>query len=216
MIKKTLLIAYLFVSSNAFSQSVTQEYIKQYQEKAVALMTQHGVPASITLAVAMHESASGTSKIARHLNNHFGLKGPNSNTQIRSAYRDFTNPEDSFDYFITFLQSRSKLKPLFDKYTHYDYKNWAKGIQRGGYAASRSWASQVISMIKKHNLQQYDNRPADYVEPVEIAPRPTFYTVKKGDTLGAIAKKRGSTVSVLMQKNRLKSSILQIGQKLKL
>lgn len=179
-------------------------------------MNEHHVPASIILAVAMHESASGTSKIARYLNNHFGLKGPNNSTQIRSAYRGFETVEDSYNYFIDFLKGRTKFNSLFQKYTEYDYKNWAKGIQRGGYAASRTWSSQIIGFIKKYDLQQYDNRPDDYIEPIEPVTVYKVYRVKKGDTLSLIAKKNKTTTKRIMVNNHLKTTILRIGQTLKI
>ena len=114
------------------------------------------------------------------------------------------------------LQSRSKFRTLFDKYTDYDYRSWAYGIQRGGYAASRTWASQVIGLIKKLKLYEYDNRPDDYIEPIEAVKVSVYYKVKKGDTLGEISEKYSTTVKNLMVKNSLKSTILRIGQKLQI
>lgn len=204
------------VNFDAYAQSVTQNYIDKYKETAVALMNEHHIPASIILAVAIHESASGTSKIARYLNNHFGLKGPNNSTQIKSAYRGFNEIEDSYNYFISFLQSRPKLNQLFGQFTEYDYKNWARGIQRGGYAASRTWASQIMALIKKYHLQRLDNRPEGYIEPLEPVTVTKIYSVKKGDTLSLIAKKYQTTTKKLMLKNRLNTTILRIGQKLEL
>ncbi|HMR19663.1 MAG TPA: glucosaminidase domain-containing protein, partial [Sphingobacterium sp.] len=61
-------------------------YIDRYKSIAQQLMQESGVPASVILAVAIHESAYGNSRIARHLNNHFGIKGKNQSTTIRSAY----------------------------------------------------------------------------------------------------------------------------------
>lgn len=174
------------------------------------------MPASIILAIAIHESASGTSKIARYLNNHFGIKGPNNSTAIKSSYRGFDTVEDSYKYFIGLLHTHPKFRNLFDKFTEYDYLNWAKGMQRGGYAASKNWASQIIGLIKKYDLQAFDNRPEGYIEPIAPVTVSKIYKVKKGDTLGAIAKKYHTTVKKLMLKNRLKSSVLQIGQKLKI
>jgi flagellum-specific peptidoglycan hydrolase FlgJ len=179
-------------------------------------MNKYHVPASIILGVAIHESGSGTSKIARYLNNHFGIKGSNSSTKIRSSYKGFEAVEDSYLYFIDMLQSRSKFKILFDKYSDYDFKSWANGIQRGGYAASHTWASQVIGLIKHYKLYEYDNRPADYIEPIAAVEVTINYNVKKGDTLGEISKKYDTTVKNLMIKNNLKSSILRVGQKLKI
>ncbi|MBC7654567.1 MAG: glucosaminidase domain-containing protein [Oligoflexus sp.] len=179
-------------------------------------MNKYHVPASVILAVAIHESASGTSKIARYLNNHFGIKGQNNSTQIKSSYKGFKVAEDSYLNFIDIMQTRSKFKALLDKYNDYDYRSWAYGIQRGGYAASRTWASQIIGVIKKYKLYEYDNRPDDYIEPVEAVKVSIYYKVKKGDTLGEISKKYGTTVKNLMRKNGLKSTILRIAQKLKI
>jgi LysM repeat protein len=222
-LKKIIVLLILsIVSYQGFSQSVINNYVDENKELAVDLMNQHHVPASIILAVAIHESAAGTSKIARYLNNHFGIKGHNSNTQIRSSYKDYDGPKDSYLDFVDKLQTRSKFKILFDKYSQYEYKQWAYGIQRGGYAASKTWAAQVIAIIKKYQLYNYDNRPDDYVEtvlPAATVVKTTVkktYTVKGGDTLGVIARKFGTSVKNLMQKNNLKSTVLQIGQKLKI
>jgi len=216
--KIIVLLIFNIVSFSSFSQSIINSYIDENKELAIDLMAQYHVPASVILAVAIHESGAGTSKIARYLNNHFGIKGPNSNTQINSAYKDYDGPKDSYLDFVDRLQTRSKYQILFDKYTHYQYKEWTYGIQKGGYAASKTWGAQVIAIIKKYQLYNYDNRPDDYIE--KVIPQTTAvdqtYTVKKGDTLGAIALKNGTTVKNLMQKNELKNSVLQVGQKLKI
>ena len=222
--KKLITLLLLFVSLTAAAQTSANNYIERYKEDAVKLMNTHGIPASIILAVAMHESANGTSQIARYLNNHFGMKGKNSSTQIRSSYRGYESVESSYEDFITMLKNRRQFNSLFDKYSHYDYKNWVWGIQRGGYAASRTWGSQVMATIKKFKLYQYDNRPETAPEPVfkslaAAQPRKltaAVYKVRKGDTLGAISKKTGVPVKSLMRKNALKSTSLDIGQRLKI
>lgn len=140
---------------SAKSQTI-DDYISSNAYHAQYLMQKHGLPASIVLGVAIHESAAGKSKIAKHLNNHFGVKGSNSNTEIKSAYRDYPSVDSSYAHFVSFLLSRKYFNVLFDKYNQYDYKNWAIGIQRGGYASSRTWASQVIAIIKKYELFEYD------------------------------------------------------------
>nr|MBC7611478.1 glucosaminidase domain-containing protein [Pseudopedobacter sp.] len=216
LIKKYLLVLFLFISTVAFSQTATQNYIDENKDLAVELMNTYHVPASIILAVAVHESGSGTSKIARYLNNHFGIKGPNSSTKIRSAYKGYDEVKDSYQDFINILQNRSKFAVLFDKYNDYDYRSWAKGIQRGGYAASRTWASQVIAIINYYNLYLLDNRPEGYVEPPTPVVTSTTYKVRSGDTLGEIAERYHTTVKNLMKKNHLNSTVLQIRQKLKI
>lgn len=224
---KSLLLVWLSAIAITFSAGAqtTAEYIAEHAAYAQTLMREHKIPASVILAVAIHESASGTSKIARYLNNHFGIKGANSNTEIRSSYKDYPSVQESYDSFLEFLKSRSSFTSLFDKYDQFDYRNWARGIQRGGYARSRTWASQVIGIIKKNDLPQYDERPDDYVEPpapvVTTRSRSTknsrsTYTVKRGDSLNKIAKLRGTTAASLMKKNGLKGAALKPGQKLKL
>lgn len=214
----SLLLVMVFAFT-ARGQSV-QDYIDQYAQKAQVLMSEHHIPASIILAVAIHESAAGKSKIARYLNNHFGFKGKNSNTEIKSSYRDFPSVDSCYNHFIAFLKGRNHFKHLFDKLDAYNFVGWAKGIQKGGYARNRAWASQVLTIIRKYNLQQYDNRPDDYEEPVP-EPEPVIktrriYTVKKGDNLSLIAKKNGTSVKTLKKINNLKTDRLKIGQKLKL
>jgi len=223
--KKLLTLVLLVLSLTASAQTSASKYIEKHKDDAVELMKKHGVPASIILAVAMHESANGTSVIARYLNNHFGMKGKNSSTKIRSSYRGYESVESSYQDFISLLKNRQQFNKLFDKYSHYDYTNWVWGIQRGGYAASRTWGSQVMATIKKFKLYQYDDRPADAAEPIFTSSpvkastnktSASIYKVKKGDTLGAISKKMGVPVKSLMRKNSLKSSNLSIGQKLKI
>ncbi len=233
--KKILMVCLLLSSALLGKAQSTEDYIAEHVEHAQELMREHQLPASIILAVAIHESAAGKSKIARYLNNHFGVKGANSNTEIRSSYRDYPTVDSSYNHFVSFLHSRPYFEVLFDKYDQYDYKNWARGIQKGGYAHSRSWASQVIGLIKKYELYLYDERPNDYEEqpdPVVEAPArksrtakntsrkksasAQTYTVKKGDNLNKLAERLGTTATKLMQKNGLKSSALQPGQKLKL
>lgn len=229
--KKTfILFLFVLVLSKVKAQS-TEDYIAEHVEYAQELMHEHEMPASIILAVAIHESAAGKSKIARYLNNHFGIKGKNDNTEISSAYRDYPTVDPSYRHFVDFLRSRAYFNVLFDKYDQYDYKNWAKGIQRGGYAASKTWATQIIGLIDKYQLYQYDERPDDYVENVnplvEFLLTPTsktssakkksvYYTVKKGDNLSKIAKKIGTTATTIMKKNGLKSASLQPGKRIKI
>jgi hypothetical protein len=215
---KIIILFILVVSILTVKAQTTNDYILAHVGYAQALMRKNQLPASVILAVAIHESAAGKSKIAQYLNNHFGVKGSNSNTEIKSSYKDYPTIDSSYNHFVSFLHSRPYFNILFDKYDQYDYKNWALGIQRGGYAHSRTWASQVIALIKKYELYRYDDRPDDYIEnivPVTYTVKSNFYTVKKGDNLSIIAKKNHTTVAALMRKNNLKSSALQPGQKIK-
>nr|WP_199075015.1 glucosaminidase domain-containing protein [Pedobacter sp. ASV19] len=186
MIKKLMYIwtALLFTFTASKAQT-TLDYINENVDHAQELMRASHIPASVILAVAIHESASGTSKIARYLNNHFGVKGQNSSKEIHSAYKDYPSVQDSYNHFVEFLESKASFSSLFDKFDESDYVGWAKGIQKGGYARSRSWSSQVIGLIKKYELFKYDQRPQQYLEAVfpipSLAGKITKQTVHNPD-----------------------------------
>ncbi len=224
MLKRLITVCLIFSSSFTFGQSAASKYVEQYKEAAIRLMDEHGIPASVVLGIAIHESASGTSKIARYLNNHFGMKGHNSSKQIHSAYKGYENVDDSYEDFVSRMKNRNSLSPLFGKLDSYDYKKWALEIQRGGYAHSRTWASQVMGIIKAYKLYEYDKKPAEQAQLVElIEPESTVetleaevYSVKKGDNLNLIAKKFKTSVTTIKQTNRLKTNRLSPGQRLKI
>ena len=212
------------LSSNA--QSI-EDYISENLPISQCLMRENNIPASIILAVAIHESAAGKSKVASHLNNHFGIKGKNSNTVIKSAYKDYEQVEDSYKHFIEYLITKKQYQGLFTRLAVNDYKSWARGIHRGGYAASKTWASQIIATVQRYNLNQYDDAPAPLlldspaeVDSLIVTNYPdkaivNVYVVKKGDNLSKIAKKLATSVTKLKSTNNLKSTLLKPGQKLK-
>ncbi len=223
MLKKSLIIAVVvLIAGTASGQSAAEKYIQAYKEAAIRTMNEHGVPASIVLGVAIHESASGTSKISRYLNNHFGLKGKGGPKPIPSAYKGYENVDSCYKDFVSFLKRRFNF--LFEKYPYGDYQKWALGIQRGGYAASKTWASQVMGIIRKYHLYEYDNGVPESLRPLPQAPdksnatraQSVTYQVKRGDTLQDIAKKFNTTVKSILVKNSLKTSSLSIGQILQL
>ncbi|RZK50671.1 MAG: hemagglutinin [Pedobacter sp.] len=156
-----LLILPILISLHALSlkAQTIPAYIEENADQAQYIMQNYGIPASIVLAIAIHESAAGTSKIAKHLNNHFGIKGPNTNKVIKSSYRDYPSVDSSFNHFADILKNRKHYNGLFDKYSPFDFKNWIYGIQRAGYAGSKLWASKVLAIIRKYKLNTYDHLP---------------------------------------------------------
>ncbi len=224
--KKLFILLFTCSFLSAAAQNSARIYIEKYKYIAIEQMNQYGLPASVILGVSMHESGNGTSKIARYLNNHFGMKGKNSSTEIRSSYRGYGSVKESYDDFIGAMNRSKKFRELFTQFSDYDYRNWVLGIQRGGYAASKTWGSQVLATIRKYKLYEYDNRPENYTEPAGYdnpigpakapAASSSIYKVKKGDTLLAIAKRYGISLNYLMSKNSLSNSHLAIGQILKL
>lgn len=212
-----LLIATSTIQSVA--QRITpQAYIAQHKDAAIEFMREYGCPASIILAIAMHESAYGTSRVARYLNNHFGIKGPNDSKEIRSAYKGYDSVEESYRDFIDFLQRRESTEKLFDLYQPHEYQKWVKGIAKSGYAHSSSWSSKVIDMIRKYDLHELDIQPdpGTAIAAADPAEEEELYTVQKGDTLYDIARKYGTTVKAIQRENGLTHSRLRIGQQLTL
>jgi flagellum-specific peptidoglycan hydrolase FlgJ len=170
MVKKLLLLC---VTSSIFSLAshaqTTRNYIAENLPLAQELMKENNMPASVILGIAIHESGSGTSKVARYLNNHFGVKGSNTNSEIKSSYKDYESVADSYLHFMTFMHSRAAFAKLFDKYDKKDYLHWAKGIQKGGYAHSKTWSAQVIALIKKYELFKYDDLPPAQLQAIPVA-----------------------------------------------
>jgi flagellum-specific peptidoglycan hydrolase FlgJ len=167
--KKILLIATLLIPSFAcFAQKNTsQSYIEQFKDNAIEIMHETGIPASIILGIAMHESGNGNSTIAQNLNNQFGVKGGGGavfykhKKKVRSAYKKYDSILDSFEDFARIITQRQQLGRLSADLTQYDYEKWVKGIQRSGYASSRKWASQVLGIIHKYQLNQLDEKPEE-------------------------------------------------------
>ncbi|MEO6148601.1 MAG: glucosaminidase domain-containing protein [Mucilaginibacter sp.] len=166
--KKLLFITLFTISAFAASaqRNTSQTYIEQFKDNAIRIMHETGVPASIVLAVAMHESGNGNSSIAQNLNNQFGIKGGGTvvyykrNRKVRSAYKRYDSVLESFQDFARIMTQRKQFSHLGTKFTSTDYKNWARGIQRSGYCTSKTWASQVMGIIKKYGLNELDETPA--------------------------------------------------------
>ena len=158
VLKIVCLSLFLFCTSAVVAQQriSLQNYIENNKSLAQQLMEETGVPASVILAVAIHESAYGNSRIARHLNNHFGIKGKNQSKTIRSAYKGYDTPLDSYRDFVALLQRRKATQPLFEKHSSTDYQSWLVGIARSGYSVSKDWRNKVLSIINRYSLYDYD------------------------------------------------------------
>lgn len=133
-----------------------QSYVHSHKDAAQQLMRETGVPASVILAVAFHESAYGNSRVAHHLNNHFGIKGKNNSTAIKSAYKGYGSVLASYRDFVGLLQRRKATQPLFYKYDSQDYKAWVQGIAKAGYSETGDWSRKVLATINQYDLDQYD------------------------------------------------------------
>jgi len=156
-------IALLNVSAlRSGSQLSTNQYIDRYRDIALFNQQEYGIPASITLAQGIHESASGTSKMARKANNHFGIKCigwsgssyyTGSGKRRGGCYRAYDIAEDSFCDHARILKSQSRYAFLF-KLDITDYKAWAKGLKKAGYAGDPKYPAKLIKVIEDYNLNQ--------------------------------------------------------------
>jgi LysM repeat protein len=141
-----------------------EEYINTYRDIAVNEMKRTGIPASIILAQGMIESDYGRSMLAREANNHFGIKCHSDWTgqkiyhhddRRNECFRKYTKPEDSFFDHSEFLMSGSRYHFLFDL-PPTDYKAWAHGLKKAGYATNPDYANLLINAIEEKNLHYYD------------------------------------------------------------
>lgn len=203
-------------------------YIDEHAEFAQELMEETGVPASVILGVAIHESAFGNSKIARFLHNHFGIKGKNSSTKIKSAYKGYSSVKDSYKDFVGLLQRRKATSTLFEKHTHTEYEAWIRGIAASGYASNiKEWPTKVLSLIDRYELNQYDTvslQEEDNAEDLltfftlpqhknDFFPflSPFYYTVQVHDSLEGIAELFDTSVEELERRNKIDAENIHIG-----
>lgn len=161
----TLISATLSVNGdNGHKKLTTEEYIDKFRDDAINDMMHTGVPASITLAQGILESSSGNSMLAREANNHFGIKC-HSDWRGERVYKDDDHRNECFRKYPTalasfkdhsrFLRERPRYAFLFD-YRINDYKAWAKGLKKAGYATNPKYADHLIRIIEQHELYQYD------------------------------------------------------------
>lgn len=140
-------------------------YINKYSTLAVKNMYKYKIPASITLAQGLLESNAGMSQLALKANNHFGIKcggtwsGPSmafDDDAPGECFRSYNSPEASYYDHSIFLTTRSRYAFLFD-YPTTDYKKWANGLKKAGYATNPAYANTLISLIERYNLDRYDS-----------------------------------------------------------
>jgi LysM repeat protein len=164
MYKPGIAILFLSISFCADAQRITiEQYIEQYKDIAISEMKRSGVPASITLAQGIHETESGNSDLVKKSNNHFGIKCKSTWTGENvfhdddangECFRAYSNAEESYRDHSDFLRSNKRYAFLF-KLDASDYKGWAKGLKKAGYATNPRYPDILIKNIEQYNLQQY-------------------------------------------------------------
>lgn len=140
-----------------------EEYIKAYKDLAISEMQRSGVPAAITLAQGILESENGNGELAQKSNNHFGIKCKSNWTGERvyhdddasgECFRKYSSPEESYRDHSDFLKTSERYASLFELNPE-DYKSWAYGLKRAGYATNPQYPQLLIRNIEKYSLDQY-------------------------------------------------------------
>ncbi|MBQ8463588.1 MAG: glucosaminidase domain-containing protein [Prevotella sp.] len=241
MRKRIALMALLLVATaSGWAQSKWnaryQQYIDQYKDCAIEQMLKWKVPASITLAQGLLESAAGQSQLATKGNNHFGIKC--HGWSGRSVYRDddtrnecfraYDSPFESFEDHSRFLAGGQRYQSLFRLKTT-DYKGWARGLKAAGYATNPQYADRLIDLIQLYRLYEYDqaksydkfmmDRSRDSkvggqpLHPIKIYNDNYYLYARRGDTFRSIGQEIGISYKKIARYNeRDKNDALEEGE----
>jgi flagellum-specific peptidoglycan hydrolase FlgJ len=220
-------------SRTVVTNDIVGNYVLQYKDIAMSNMKTYGIPSSIILAQGILESGAGRGDLAVTANNHFGIKCHSDWTgdsvkhdddSSQECFRKYNKVSESYRDHALFLKGKGRYASLFELDKD-DYKSWAKGLRKAGYATDPKYPDKLISYIERYDLAQYDALVlgTKYVpmenqntRVVNINSRNDgYYEVQKGDTLYSISKKYNLLVEDLKQKNKLSDNTLSIGQKLK-
>ncbi len=208
-----------------FAVASISEYITTFSEVAQFEMKAYGIPASITLAQGLLESGFGNGALAKKTNNHFGIKchtGWNGDydyhddDEAGECFRKYNHPRYSFRDHSIFLSSRSRYASLFELPSD-DYRAWAYGLQKAGYATDRRYPQKLIQLIETYGLHRYDTtlaRTAYKKEPSSKVAENYTYVVQKGDTLYSISRTYSVSVDDLKRWNYMYDNTITEGQQL--
>ncbi|WP_430812858.1 MULTISPECIES: glucosaminidase domain-containing protein [unclassified Carboxylicivirga] len=154
--------------AQSYRKNTTSEYIDQYKDLAIKEMKRVGIPASITMAQGILESGNGNSSLARKSNNHFGIKCHNDwkgkrvyhdDDRRGECFRRYKTVYESYIDHSEFLVGKQRYASLFELKTT-DYKGWARGLKKAGYATDPKYAHRLIDIIEKNKLYLLDENKA--------------------------------------------------------
>jgi LysM repeat protein len=212
------------LSGNIYSNA--ESYIESFKDLAISEMKRTGVPASITLAQGIIESDIGKSRLATEANNHFGIKchddwkGPtvrHTDDRRNECFRKYNRPDESYKDHSDFLKSESRYRSLFSLDVT-DYKGWARGLKRAGYATNPEYANMLIRKIEEYNLYNFD-RGINFTEKVNnkkdsvIQKQDNRLTGSSEKIIGNVDGSNSVTAvrSRVMEKNRIQYIIVRDG-----
>lgn len=208
------LIVMLLSASPANAQmkwnSAYQAYVDQYKDLAIEQMLKYNIPASITLAQGLFESGAGRSWLTKSSNNHFGIKCHgwegrrvyHDDDERGECFRAYDNPRQSFEDHSLFLAKQSRYARLFS-YSRTDYKSWAHGLKKCGYATNPQYATKLIQIIELYKLNQYDKATkfdafmAKHSAEDKVAPDGNIHVIKFYNRNYYVIARKGDTFSSL-------------------
>lgn len=212
-----------------------QAYIDKYKDIAIREMLSYNIPASITLAQGLLESGAGRSDLTRKGNNHFGIKchGWTGRTTYHDddeqgeCFRAYDSPLESFEDHSRFLATSKRYQNLF-MLSHTDYKGWAHGLKKAGYATNPQYAHKLIEIIDVYKLHQYDkakeydktsaSATSQYtssqpLHPIYLYNHNYYLRARKGDTFRSIGEETGISYRKIARANeRDKNDVLKEGE----
>jgi LysM repeat protein len=244
MKKFAITIGFIGASTIALSSEAKisrSEYVDKWSSIAVQQMMQHNIPASITLAQGILESGSGNSELAVKGNNHFGIKCHGwegkkmyiDDDKKNECFRVYKSAKQSFEDHSAFLMKYDRYKFLFT-YDVTNYKAWAKGLKKAGYATNPKYPERLITIIEELGLHDYDrlSTPDVHVEPTIVAESSTkssimsnthnvyvhenkvkYVIAREGDTFYKISREFGVSLRQLSRYNDFstKKDVLETG-----
>lgn len=200
------------VNAQSYKSGDYQNYIIQYKDLAIAQMLRYNIPASITLAQGLLESRAGMSELTRRSNNHFGIKCHNwtgatayaDDDARHECFRAYKNAYESYEDHSRFLSQQPRYRRLF-QLSRTDYKGWARGLKACGYATNPRYADNLIQIIERYGLYQYDRQKGyDHfivthstkergmeLHPIRIANKNYYIIAREGDTWRKIGDEIG-------------------------
>lgn len=208
--------------ANAPYEEVVSTYIDNFKHIAQEEMRTHGIPASIKMAQGILESGAGRGNLTMRSNNHFGIKCHTGWTgervrhdddELQECFRKYNDPKYSFKDHSLFLTGRSRYASLF-KLQKDDYKSWAKGLRKAGYATDPKYPDKLISIIERYELYKLDAEVlgSEINNASPDSSKVNTYTVKAGDTLYSIGRRFNIPVDTLKQYNGLSLNDISVGQ----
>lgn len=215
-----------------------QTYINQYRDLAIEQMLKFKIPASITLAQGLLESGAGYSELATKGNNHFGIKCHgwigrktyHDDDEAQECFRAYNNVYESYEDHSLLLSRQPRYRSLFSLDDD-DYKGWAHGLKKCGYATSPTYAQKLIGIIELYKLQQYDkakkydrfmesrtykdspSAKGGILHPIHRYNKNYYIVVKQGDTFRSLGKELGLSYRKIAKYNeRNKRDKLVVGE----